>query len=49
VVQERLDAERVGIDDIRRAGRETQGVANLGQIQHAVLETDGAISVIPRE
>lgn len=49
VVQERLDGERVSVDDIRRAGRETQGVANLGQIEHAVLETDGAISVIPRE
>lgn len=49
VVRERLDAERVSVDDIRRAGRETQGVPNLGHIEHAVLETDGAISVIPRE
>ena len=49
VLDERLNAERVSVDDIRRAGRETQGVANLGQIEHAVLETDGAISVIPRE
>jgi uncharacterized membrane protein YcaP (DUF421 family) len=49
VLDERLSAERVSVDDIRRAGRERQGVANLGQIEHAVLETDGAISVIPRE
>jgi uncharacterized membrane protein YcaP (DUF421 family) len=49
VLDDRLTAERVSVDDIRRAGRETQGVANLDQIEHAVLENDGAISVIPRE
>lgn len=48
VLQDRLDRERVNLDEVLTAARETHGLGNLDQIQHAVLETDGEISVIPR-
>jgi uncharacterized membrane protein YcaP (DUF421 family) len=48
VLQERMDAERVNTDEVLTAARETHGLGKLEQIEHAVLETDGAISVIPR-
>jgi uncharacterized membrane protein YcaP (DUF421 family) len=40
--------ERVGLDDIMAAARERQGVARLDDIEEAVLERSGEISVIPR-
>ena len=40
--------ERVGLDDILAAARERQGVSRLEDIEEAVLERSGEISVIPR-
>ncbi len=48
VLDDRLHAERVNVDEVLAAARQAQGVGNLEEIEHAVLETDGAISVIPR-
>lgn len=40
--------ERVGMDDILAAARERQGLARLEDIEEAILERSGEISVIPR-
>jgi uncharacterized membrane protein YcaP (DUF421 family) len=40
--------ERVGLDDILAAARERQGVSRLEDIEEAILERSGEISVIPR-
>lgn len=44
-----LKRARVGIDDILVAARQQQGLHRLDQISFAVLETDGAISIVPRK
>lgn len=44
-----LRRARVGEGDILVAARQKQGLANLEEIEHAVLETDSGISVIPRK
>lgn len=38
---------RVSTEDILEAARQTQGLLNMKQIRFAILETSGAISVIP--
>lgn len=43
-----LRRARVDEEEILAAGRQKQGVANMDEIEHAVLETDSGISVIPR-
>ncbi len=48
-LKDRMDRARVDERDILQAARETQGLARLDQIQYAVLERDGAISVVPKE
>ncbi|HRP06862.1 MAG TPA: DUF421 domain-containing protein [Gemmatimonadales bacterium] len=45
---ERLRRERIGIDDILEAARQSHGLERLEQIERAVLERRGAISIIPR-
>lgn len=47
--QHALRRARIGEGDILVAARQKQGLANLEQIDHAVLETDSGISVIPRK
>jgi uncharacterized membrane protein YcaP (DUF421 family) len=47
-IEERLRRARVDVDDILEAARERQGLATLGEIRWAVLETDGTITVIPK-
>ena len=47
-IKDRMDRARVDERDILQAARETQGLARLDQIQYAVLERDGAISVVPK-
>ena len=39
---------RIDEDDVLMAARETQGLERMEQIKYAVLETSGAISIIPR-
>jgi uncharacterized membrane protein YcaP (DUF421 family) len=39
--------ERVDVDDVLDAARESQGLERLDQIKYAVLERNGKISIIP--
>jgi uncharacterized membrane protein YcaP (DUF421 family) len=48
-LQDRMDKERVDIDDVLDAARETKGIERLDQIKYAVLERNGRISIIPLE
>jgi uncharacterized membrane protein YcaP (DUF421 family) len=43
-----MKRERIDEEDILAAARETQGVANMSEIDYAVLEESGGISVIPK-
>lgn len=43
-----MKSARVDEADILSSARETQGLANMSQIQYAVLETNGGISIIPK-
>jgi uncharacterized membrane protein YcaP (DUF421 family) len=47
-IKEHLRAEHLSEDDVLQAMRE-HGVQELSQVKDAVLEVDGAISVIPKE
>lgn len=40
---------RVTLDDIMVAGREQHGLQRFDQIRFAVLEADGALSIVPQE
>jgi uncharacterized membrane protein YcaP (DUF421 family) len=44
---ERMERERVDEADILQAARMRQGVRSLDDIDHAVIEASGGISVIP--
>ncbi len=46
VLEDRLRRARVTTDDILEAGRKQHGIATLEEIDAAVLETGGGISVI---
>jgi uncharacterized membrane protein YcaP (DUF421 family) len=48
-VREAMDKEHISEDEILQAARSSQGLENLEQVKHAVLETSGGISVIPWE
>jgi uncharacterized membrane protein YcaP (DUF421 family) len=48
-LNDRMNRARVDERDILQAARESQGLARLDQIQYAVLERDGAISVVPKQ
>lgn len=48
LLRERMDKVRVDEDDILEAARELQGLERLDQIRYAVLERNGAITIIPR-
>ncbi len=48
-LKDRMDRARVDERDILQAARETQGLARLDEIKYAVLERDGAISVVPKQ
>lgn len=45
---ERMKQNQVGIDDIRQAAREMHGLEQLSQVKYAILERNGAISIIPK-
>ncbi|WP_313618036.1 DUF421 domain-containing protein [Agrobacterium sp.] len=40
---------RVSLEDVLTAARQEHGLERLGQIKSAVLEADGAVSIISRE
>jgi uncharacterized membrane protein YcaP (DUF421 family) len=48
VLDDRLRFGHVKRDDILEEARKTQGLARLDQIEYAVLERSGTISIIPR-
>ena len=43
----RMAKERVDVDDVLDAARESHGLERLDQIKYAVLERNGKISIIP--
>ncbi len=47
-IEHRLRKARVGLDDVMRSARETQGLERLDQVKYAVLESSGHISIIPQ-
>lgn len=49
LLEDVLAKEHLSREDILAAARETQGLERLEQIRWAVLETSGAISVVPKE
>jgi uncharacterized membrane protein YcaP (DUF421 family) len=48
-LQERLRKSRLDEHDVLSAARRLQGLERMDQIKYAVLEADGAISIIPKE
>jgi uncharacterized membrane protein YcaP (DUF421 family) len=44
----RMNMERIDDEDILSAARETRGIDRLEDIERAVLERNGAISIMPR-
>ncbi len=48
VLEDRMRKARVGVDDVMEQARKQQGIESLDQIKFAVIERDGAISVIAR-
>jgi uncharacterized membrane protein YcaP (DUF421 family) len=49
VLQDRLDASRVTVDDVLQSARHARGIGTLAEIRYAVLEPSGGISVIPMD
>jgi uncharacterized membrane protein YcaP (DUF421 family) len=47
--RDRMDKERVDEADILEAARELQGLSRLDQIQYAVVEKSGQVTVIPKQ
>lgn len=47
--QDYMDKERVNKDDILHAARDLQGLASLDEIEYAVLEQTGDITVVPKQ
>jgi uncharacterized membrane protein YcaP (DUF421 family) len=48
-LRERMQRLRVSEDEVLTAARERQGLARMDQIQYAVLERSGGISIIPKQ
>jgi uncharacterized membrane protein YcaP (DUF421 family) len=48
ILKDRMKKERVDEEDILAAARESQGLENMDDIKHAIIEVAGAISIIPR-
>lgn len=49
MLTDRLRKSRIDEAEILAAARESQGLERLDQIKYAVLEKNGAISIIPKE
>ncbi|HEX5420220.1 MAG TPA: YetF domain-containing protein [Gammaproteobacteria bacterium] len=48
-LMERMNKARVDVDDVLSAAREKQGLKRMEQIEYAVLERNGTISILPKE
>ena len=46
---DRMAKERVDVDDVLDAARESHGLQRLDQIKYAVLDRNGKISIIPSD
>ena len=46
---ELMDKERVDMEDVLDAARESCGIESVHQIKHAILERNGRISIVPRK
>jgi uncharacterized membrane protein YcaP (DUF421 family) len=46
-LKDRMSKSRVGEDDVMTAARQSHGLERMNQIKYAVLERNGAISIIP--
>lgn len=46
--RDRMEKERVDEADILASARESRGISRLDEIEYAILETSGAITVVPR-
>lgn len=44
-----LQRSRVEEEDIMMSARQSQGLENMGDIKHAVLEVDSGISIVPKK
>jgi len=49
VIEKNTMRARITLGDILQTARESQGLERMEQIKYAVLETSGAISIIPME
>ena len=49
ILEDRLAHYHLTADDVVTAGREQHGLRSLGEVQWAVLEVSGGISVVPRD
>ena len=47
-IRDRMNRARVDEEDVLAAARQSQGLRRMDEIEFAVLERDGAISIIPR-
>lgn len=47
-LKEPMRKERVDVEDVLAAARASHGLERLDQIRYAVLEREGAISIVPR-
>lgn len=45
---DRMDRARVDVEDVLTAARETQGLGAMEEIEYAILEPNGKISIVPR-
>lgn len=48
-LRERMERERVDLDDILAAARQLHELERLDQIKYAVLERSGGVSIIPKQ
>ncbi|MBN1239384.1 MAG: DUF421 domain-containing protein [Gammaproteobacteria bacterium] len=48
-LEDRLRKARIDAENVLNAARETRGLRSMEQIDYAVLERDGSISIIPKQ
>jgi uncharacterized membrane protein YcaP (DUF421 family) len=48
-LKERMDRERVDVEDVMESARRSPGLARIEQVAYAVLERSGKITVVPTE
>jgi uncharacterized membrane protein YcaP (DUF421 family) len=48
ILRDRMEKERVSEDDVLAAARELQGTRSVADIDYAVLEQSGQITIIPK-